>query len=138
MFKLKVITPTAVISDSQCESVTVPTTAGVITVLNHHIPLISPIKHGELVIRKDNEETAYAVSSGVIHIEPHTKGVTQVVILLEDVEKVNGTDVSVRKEALERARDLAHEKLDEFSFGTFESQIERELSKVKFTRRKGL
>jgi ATP synthase F1 epsilon subunit len=138
MFRLKVITPTSTVSDTMVLNVTVPTTAGVITILNKHIPLVAPIKHGELIIRTDSDEHGYAVSSGVVHIEPHKDGVSEVVILLEDVEKVDGKDMEMRAQALLRARDLAHEKADELSFGTFESQIERELSKVKFTRRKRL
>ncbi len=138
MFKLKLITPTSVIRDSLVDNVSVPTTAGMITILNKHIPLVSPIKHGALTVRNGEEEHVYAVSSGVVHVEPHKNGVSEVVILLEDVEKVDGKDLELRAEALARARDVAHEKADEMSFGSFESQIERELSKVKFTRRKGL
>lgn len=135
MLKLKVITPSTVIHDDLVDEVTIPTSMGVITVLNKHIPLIASIKHGALTMRTKESELSYAVSSGVVNVYPHIDEISTVVILLEDVNKLDGEDEEIKERALMRARELAHEKLDEFSFGTFESQIERELSKVKFTKR---
>ena len=44
MLKLKVVTPDKVVVDEVIDSVSIPTTSGVITVLNKHIPLVSTIK----------------------------------------------------------------------------------------------
>jgi len=136
MFKLKVITPTSTITNTLVESVSVPTGMGMITVLNHRIPLVSSIEHGELTIRKEGEELTYAVSNGVVNVYPHKDGVSEVVILIEDIEKTEAVDQELKAKALLRARELAEEKAETFSFGGFESRIERELSKVKFSRRK--
>jgi F-type H+-transporting ATPase subunit epsilon len=136
MLKLKVVTPTDIVLEELVENVSIPTTGGVITVLNRHIPLVSPIKHGEVVIRKEGTERGYVVHSGVVNVRPQENGTTEVVLLIEDAALVEGEDESVRVQALVRARELAHMKEEDVDFGTFESAIERELSQVKFTKRR--
>jgi F0F1-type ATP synthase epsilon subunit len=44
MIKLKVVTPDKVIVDEVVDNVSIPTTTGVITVLNKHVPLVSTIR----------------------------------------------------------------------------------------------
>lgn len=136
MLKLKVVTPAQVLLDDTVENVSVPTTTGMITVLNKHIPLVSTIRHGEMTVRKDGAGIDYAVHRGVVNVRPHREGLTEVIILLEDGEVVDKQDNELRTKALARAKELATEKEEAFEFGHFESLIERELAKVTFTRKK--
>ena len=52
MLKLKVVTPDKVIVDEIVDNLSIPTTSGMITVLNKHIALVSTIKAGEMTVRK--------------------------------------------------------------------------------------
>ncbi|GEM_PF-1954378 len=132
MLKLKVVTPTHILRDELVDNVSVPTTAGMITVLNKHVPIVSTIRHGEMTIRKEGTGVGYAVHSGVVNVRPHKDGLTEVVILLDEVEELDPHDEEVRRKALARAKEVATEKADDVDFGEFESLIERELLKVKF------
>ncbi|MFA6608348.1 MAG: ATP synthase F1 subunit epsilon [Candidatus Paceibacterota bacterium] len=131
MLKLKVVTPDKVIVDEIIDSVSIPTTSGVITVLNKHIPLVSTIKAGEMTVNKGNSGVGYAVFKGLVNVRPHRKGLTEVVILLERGERVDELDHAKAVEALARAKAMAEEADEEEDFAVFEGLIEKELNRVK-------
>lgn len=135
MLKLKVITPDKVITDEVVDSVSLPTTSGVITVLNKHIPLVSTIKAGEMVIRKAGSGVGYSVYKGLVNVRPHSKGITEVVVLLERGEMVEELDVERAEQALARAKAMLEEKTDDDDFGLFEGLVEKELNRVKIARK---
>lgn len=131
MLKLKVVTPDRVIVDEVIDNVSIPTTSGVITVLNKHIPLVSTIKSGEMIVRKAGAGISYAVFKGLVNVRPNRKGLTEVVVLLEHGEPVDEIDHTKAEEALARARAMKDEKEDDVDFGMFEGMIEKELNRVK-------
>jgi F-type H+-transporting ATPase subunit epsilon len=135
MLKLKVVTPDKVVVDEVIDNVSIPTTTGVITVLNKHIPLVSTIKAGEMIVRKAGTGISYAVYKGLVNVRPHNKGLTEVVVLLEHSEKTEEIDHALAEIALERAQALKNEKDDNVDFGMFEGLIEKELNRVKIARK---
>ncbi len=135
MLKLKVITPDKLVYDETVTSVSIPTTSGMITVLDKHSPLVSMVRSGELTIRKDDNEVIYAIFSGLVTVRPHIKGLTEVIVLLEHTERVDEMDQKTTEEALHRARQAANEAKDGHDFEHFQSLIERELSRVKIARK---
>lgn len=137
MLKIKVVTPDKILIDEVIDSVSVPTTTGVITVLNKHVPLVSTIKAGEMIVRKAGTGVSYAVYNGLVNIRPHRKGLTEVVVLLERSEHIDELDHARAEEALARAKAMAEEKEDDMDFGLFEGLIEKELNRVKIARKHG-
>lgn len=137
MLKIKVVTPDKVLVDEVIDSVSIPTTSGVITVLNKHVPLVSTIKAGEMTVRKAGSGIGYAVWNGLVNVRPHRKGLTEVVVLLERSEHIEDLDHARAEEALARARAVAEEKDDDVDFGMFEALIEKELNRVKIARKHG-
>lgn len=135
MLKLKIVTPDKVLVDEIIDSVTVPTESGVITVLNKHIPLVSTIKAGELIVHKGDSGIGYAVYKGLVNVRPHRKGLTEVVVLLESGEAVEELDHARAEEALARAKAMKDEKVDDVDFGIAEGLIEKELNRVKIARK---
>lgn len=129
VLKLKLITPEKIIFDGEVQHVTVPTTTGVITVLPTHVPLVSSIAKGELVIKTQDEEVHFAVFAGVIDIRPGSV----VNILVDRGERAEEIDVARAEEAVERARKVLEEKVHEsdVDFAHFEALIEKELNRVK-------
>jgi F-type H+-transporting ATPase subunit epsilon len=58
---LKIVTPDGSTYESEVDQVSVPTQTGEITVLPHHIPLVSVLKAGEIRIVKNKEEVILAL-----------------------------------------------------------------------------
>lgn len=131
MIKLRVVTPDKVAIDEIIDSVSIPTTTGMITVLNKHIPLVSTIRSGEMIVHKGDTGISYAVFKGLVNVRPNRKGLTEVVVLLEKTESVEELDHARAEEALARARAMKDEKEDDVDFGVFEGMVERELNRVK-------
>lgn len=131
MIKLKVVTPDKVVIDELVDNISIPTTTGVITVLNKHVPLISTIRSGEMLVRRGGSGISYAVFNGVINVRPHIKGLTEVVVLLERSEVSEEIDEARAQQALKRAKELLEEESDEVEFGRLEGMIEKELNRVR-------
>lgn len=60
--------------DGVAESVTCPTLAGEITVLNHHIPLITIVDKGTIKIIDDQKKELYIeVSTGTLEVQENNQ-----------------------------------------------------------------
>jgi F-type H+-transporting ATPase subunit epsilon len=135
MLKLKVITPDKVITDEVVDSISLPTTSGMITVLDKHVALVSTIKAGEMVIKKGGKGVGYSVYKGLVNVRPSFKGITEVVVLLERGEMIEELDHDRAEEALKRAIALKEENLENAEFSFFEGQIAKELNRVKIAKK---
>ena len=68
-FRFTVLTEEGNVFDDLVNKVIVNTSEGEITVLKNHIPLITTVNKGRLIILKDNFETKYEISDGVLKIK---------------------------------------------------------------------
>ena len=72
MIDLKIITIEGVFYSGQVSEIILPTETGQIAVLPHHIPLISALKEGTVVLKinnqKDISEKKIHISSGVLEV----------------------------------------------------------------------
>ncbi len=67
-----------VLWSGEADSVTVPAEGGVITILAHHMPLISTLKAGQIVVKqKDQKPEEFPITSGFLEV-----GKTEMVILV--------------------------------------------------------
>lgn len=135
MLQLKVLTPDKIITDEIVDSVSLPTTTGMITVLNKHVALVSTIKAGEMIIKKGGKGVGYSVYKGLVNVRPHTKGITEVVVLLEHGEMIEELDHDRAEEALKRAQELKNTKDDDREISLFEGHVEKELNRVRIAKK---
>jgi len=66
--KLHIHTISSTLYDGPVDSVTLPTEDGEITVLPHHIPLITQLGKGTILVRKEIGSEEFLVSSGFVEI----------------------------------------------------------------------
>lgn len=57
-----------VLFEGRASSLTVPGTAGEMTVLGHHMPLVTTLKKGDITVRVNDEEKRFAIESGVLEV----------------------------------------------------------------------
>jgi F-type H+-transporting ATPase subunit epsilon len=126
--------------------VTLQTTEGEITVLPHHIPLVSVLTPGELRIRKGSEETPMAIAGGFVEVLPSASGqwtvdsgrlATRVAVLADDALRVEEMDVAAIEAAQERARKALEEKraADDTSFADAAAALQKELARLRVARK---
>ena len=52
--------------DGRAISATLPGTAGEMTILAHHEPLVTTLKHGTIVVKDATEEKRFEIDNGVL------------------------------------------------------------------------
>src|SRR5690349_6358830 len=95
-FELK--TPERVAVRAKIRQVSIPTTEGEITVLPDHLPLVAPIRAGELRhVDENGVETIMAVSGGFVTVHPDNR----LAILADTAERAEELDLKLTEEAVQ-------------------------------------
>lgn len=131
-FELKIVTPEKVVYSDKVSQVSVSTTTGQITILPHHVPLVTELAPGEILVRKDGQsEDLMAVSGGFVEVLPD-----QVVVLADTAERAADIDEQRAEEARQRAQQALESKtLDREQFAYFAAQMEKELARLRVVRK---
>ncbi|MBT6691211.1 F0F1 ATP synthase subunit epsilon [Candidatus Parcubacteria bacterium] len=130
--KLKIVTPEKILFSDKVAQVSISTVMGQVTILPNHIPLVSQLSPGEIVIKNNGkEEGLMAVSGGFVEVLPD-----QVVILADTAERAEDIDEARAEEARQKAEKLLKTKLiDVEQFAMFTAQIEKEMARLKVARK---
>jgi len=130
--KLKIVTPEKILFDNKVLQVSISTTMGEITILPNHIPLVSQLAPGEVIVKTDKgEEDLMAISGGFVEILPE-----QIVILADTAERAEDIDEERAEEARKKAEEILKTKVaDTESFAMFSAQIEKEMARLKVARK---
>ena len=129
LIQLEIVTPKGAVLSEQVEMVTAPGYAGVFGVLANHAPLLSTIKVGNLVYKKDGRDDIVMVSGGFCEVSNN-----KVTFLVESAERGSDIDVDRALRAKERAeKRLAEavaqkEKIDRVRA---EAALQRALARLK-------
>jgi F-type H+-transporting ATPase subunit epsilon len=75
---LSIIAKNKIAYQGEADSITIPTEAGIITVLPRHAELVSALKKGIIVLKNDKEVQEIEISGGVLEV----KSKSNVIILL--------------------------------------------------------
>lgn len=129
---IELITPEETAYEGEADSVTIPTTAGEITVLAGHIPLVGVIAPGTMIVRLKGEEHYFAVSRGVVEVEPQS-----IRILSDIADRVESLDEAAIEQAKERAEKILSDKrmTDAAGFAEATAILDRELARLRSVRR---
>lgn len=130
---LRVITPEKIAYKDKADQITLPTEDGEITVMANHIPLISTMKHGELIIKNDGKEIPMAVCNGFIEVRKNC-----IIIMTDIAERVEEIDEQLAKEAKKKAQDLLKEKdrISDVAFADATALLEKSLARIRVARRR--
>ena len=130
--KLEVVTPEGVIYSADAEMVTMPAVDGQIGVLAHHMPLLTRISPGEVVVRKNaGVEDVLAVGEGLVSVSgDHVGIVTDMAIESKNIDEAKVEEA--RQRALARLRD----KISDEEVATVNASLARSLAQLKVKRRR--
>ncbi len=127
--KLQIITPEKVVFSEEVDQLSVTTEAGEITILPHHIPLVTTLKAGELRYKKDGQEHFLAISGGFTEVRPHN----EVVVLADSADYAHEIDIAKAEEAKNKALKLLQEEhdKDDIEYVSIQGVMERELNRIR-------
>jgi len=132
MLHLQIITPEKTIFDDEVEQVSLPTTTGQITVLPHHVGLVTSIAPGELIFKKHQKETHLAAGFGFAQVGPDS--VKVLVDLAAAEEEIEEKKIEEAKRQAEEALKMRH-TLSEEEYATAAANLQKALIQLKIKRR---
>lgn len=129
-FLLEIITPEKVILKDEVDEVVVPTMAGEIGILPNHAELLTKVKPGELIIKKNGKYQAFAIMGGFLEvIDNHVSILADYAVRAEDIE------IAKVQEAQERAKQKMKQKDTEKDFRVAEAELRKSLLELKVARK---
>ena len=110
--------------------VTLPAAEGEMGVLPQHVPLMTQIVPGEIIVRKDGRDYFLAVGEGFVEI---TAG--RVAIMTDMAIRAENVDEAKAEEARQRAEARLAEKLDDEEAAMVSAALAHSLAQLKVKRR---
>jgi F-type H+-transporting ATPase subunit epsilon len=128
--KLEIVTPDGKAYSEDVEMVTLTGVQGEMGVLPQHIPLMTKLVPGELVVRKGGRDVFVAVGGGLVEVTG-----TRVSILTDMAVAADKIDEAKAEEARLRAEARLHEKLSAEEVATINASLARSLAQLRVKRR---
>jgi F-type H+-transporting ATPase subunit epsilon len=128
--KLEIVTPEAQIYSEDVDMVTLPGIEGEMGIYPMHVPLMTQIAPGEIVVRKDGKDHLLAVGEGFVEITGD-----RVAIMSDMAVKAENIDETKAEEARKRAEARLAEKLDDEESALVSAALAHSLAQLKVKRR---
>jgi len=129
--KLEIVTPAGTVYSENVEMVTLPGVAGQMGVYPQHVPLITHMVPGEMIVRKDGRDMFMATGEGLIEVTAK-----RVAILTDLAIPADRIDETKAEEARQRAEARLHEKLSAAEVATVNASLARSLAQLRVKRRR--
>ena len=129
--RLEIITAERQVFSDDVNTVVVPGVDGELGVLPHHAPLITMIRPGEVLVRKDGEETYLFVSGGFLEVRPD-----KIIILADACERYDEIDIERAEAAKRRAEEGLKTHPPELDVTQAQAALLRALVRLKVAERK--
>jgi len=129
--KLEIVTPDAVTFSEEVEMVTLPGAEGEMGIYPQHVPLLTQVLPGEVVVRKDGRDRFLAIGEGFVEITGERVAVmTDMAILAENIDEAKA------EEARRRAEARLAEHIDDEESAVVSAALSHSLAQLKVKRRK--
>src|SRR5437660_8549331 len=128
--KLEIVTPDAKTYSEDVEMVTLPASEGEMGILPQHVPLMTQIVSGEIMVRKEGRDYFLAVGEGFVEITGE-----RVAIMTDMAIRAENIDEAKAEEARHRAEARLAEKLDDEETAMVAAALAHSLAQLKVKRR---
>ena len=129
--RLEIVTPQAVVFSEDVDMVTFPGIEGQMGVYPQHVPLITMIIPGEIIVNRNGVETFLAVGEGLVEVT--AKKVAIVTDMAIPSERI---DEAKAEEARQRAEARLREKLSDEEVASVNASLVRSVAQLQVRRRR--
>lgn len=127
---IQIITPEKTLIDQEASEVVVPTTSGELTILPHHVPIVTQIAPGIVVIKHNGKEETLAIDGGFIEVTD--KSLT---ILADFALHEREASAGKAEEAKRNAEKAMIEKKSEEELETLQDEVRRAVLQLKLSQK---
>lgn len=128
--KLEIVTPESVTFSEDVDMVTLPGIEGEMGIYPNHVPIMTQVVPGEIIVRKGGQETYLAVGEGFVEVTA-----ARVSILTDMAVKADSIDEAKAEEARLRAEARLKEKLSAEETAAAEGAIARSVALLGVKKR---
>ena len=129
--KLLIVTPLGPMFSEDVAIVTLPSVTGQIGIYPDHVPLITQIIPGEIIVEQGGRERFLAVGGGLVDItSSHVSILTDMAVAAENIDEAKA------EEARQRAAARLAEKLSEEEVASVNAALVRSLAQLQVKRRR--
>ena len=129
--RLEIITAERQVFADDVNVVVAPGIEGELGILPHHAPLMTMLKPGELLIRKDGNETYMVVSGGFLEVRPD-----KVIVLADACERAEEIDITRAEEAKHRAEERLKAHPPGLDIARAQAALLRSLIRIRVAERR--
>ena len=127
--RLEIVTPDAVVYSEEVDMVTLPAVDGQIGILPMHVPLMTQMVPGEMIVRKNGQDQSLAVGEGLVEItNDHVAILTDLAVAAENIDEAKA------EEAQQRAEARLREKLSADEVASVNAALARSLAQLRVKR----
>jgi len=128
--KLEIVTPEAVTFSEDVEMVTLPGVEGEMGVYPMHVPLMTQIVPGEIIVRRGGQDVFLAVGEGFVEITGESVSVlTDMAITADNIDEAKA------EEARKRAEARLGEKLSDEEVASVQAALANSMAQLSVKRR---
>jgi F-type H+-transporting ATPase subunit epsilon len=129
--RLLIVTPKGPMFSEDVEMVTLPGVTGQLGIYPDHVPLITQVIPGEIIVEQGGQERFLAVGAGLVDITAsHVSILTDMAVAAENIDEAKA------EEARQRAAARLAEKLSEEEIASVNAALVRSLAQLQVKRRR--
>ena len=129
--KLEIVTPEAKIYSEDVDMVTLTGTEGEMGILPQHMPLMTQLMAGEIIVQKGGETIFICVGNGFVQITGD-----RVAVLTDMAIEADNIDEAKAEEALRLAEARMAEKISDEEAATVQAALTHATTQLKVKRRR--
>jgi F-type H+-transporting ATPase subunit epsilon len=128
--RLEIVTPDATVYSEDVDMVTLPGVEGQMGILPLHIPLMTQMVPGEIIVRQSGRDRFLAVGEGLIEVTgDHVAILTDMAVAAESIDEAKA------EEARQRAEARLRERLSSEEVASVNAALARSLAQLRVKRR---
>ena len=129
--RLEIVTPAAVVYAQDVHLVTLPAADGQIGIFPHHVPLLTRVVPGEIIVQRNGQDEFLAVGEGLVAITAdHVSIVTDMAVAAKDIDEARA------EEARQRAAARLRDKISDEEVATVNASLARSLAQLRVKKRR--
>lgn len=129
---LEIVAPGAIVYSAAVQMVTLPGCEGQIGIYPRHVPLLTRIVPGEIIVRRDGQDEFLAVGEGLVQVTGERVSIiTDMAIRAADINE------AAAEEARQRAAARLRDTIADEEVATVNASLARSLAQLRVKRRRG-
>jgi F-type H+-transporting ATPase subunit epsilon len=129
---LEIVAPGAIVYSAAVQMVTLPGCEGQIGIYPRHVPLLTRIVPGEIIVRRDGQDEFLAVGEGLVEVTGE-----RVSIITDMAIRAADIDEAAAEEARQRAAAHQRDTIADEEVATVNASLARSLAQLRVKRRRG-